>query len=294
MVILQQLASIQLSSFGGVAELVFKRVLTKKVVYFVTDQYKPGSIKSLEREKRKASDGTIRVRIEKREQKRLKQWKKYLRNDQNKFELVKFLLEDWSHPTRDAHLFPPATILFLNCGSQLFRLSLKDGLIECVSELICDQEKADTKVFLCTKHAELLGVSAACISTMNSDIAIYALYFALQISVPMYIEIRTSDRRRCIDIRNVVSEIREEVCLALPALHSFTGNDYTSAFYGIGKVKALNILIRSEDHIETFKAIGDQFTLNAELFPLAEQFMCELYGLSQCSSTTEARYKKFC
>ena len=59
MVILQQLASIQLSSFGDVAELVFKRVLTKKVVYFVTDQYKPGSIKSLEREKRKASDGTM-------------------------------------------------------------------------------------------------------------------------------------------------------------------------------------------------------------------------------------------
>ena len=175
MVILQQLASIQLSSFGDIAELVFKRVLTKKVVYFVTDQYKPGSIKSLEREKRKASDGTIRVRIEKREQKRLKQWKKYLRNDQNKFELVKFLLEDWSHPTRDAHLFPPTTILFLNCGSQLFRLSLEDGLIECVSELVCDQEEADTKVFLCTKHAEVLGVLASCISTVDSDIAIYVL-----------------------------------------------------------------------------------------------------------------------
>ena len=38
------------------------------MVYFVTDQYKPGSIKSHEREKRKASDGTMQVRIEKREQ----------------------------------------------------------------------------------------------------------------------------------------------------------------------------------------------------------------------------------
>ena len=66
MVILQQLPSIQLSSFGDVAELVFKRVLTKKVVYFVTDQYKPGSIKSLKHEKIKASNGTMRVRIEKK------------------------------------------------------------------------------------------------------------------------------------------------------------------------------------------------------------------------------------
>ena len=73
MVILQQLASIQLTTFGDVAELVFKRVLTKKVVYFVTDQYKPGSIKYLEREKRKALNGPMRVWIEKREQKRPKQ-----------------------------------------------------------------------------------------------------------------------------------------------------------------------------------------------------------------------------
>ena len=43
-------------------------------------------------------------------------------------------------------------------------------------------------------------------------------------------EIGTSDRRRCIDIRNVASEIR---------YYSFSGNDYTSAFYETGKVKAL-------------------------------------------------------
>ena len=123
MVILQQLASIQLTTFGDVAELVFKRVLTKKVVYFVTDQYKPGSIKYLELEKRKALNGPMRVWIEKREQKRPKQRKKYLRDDQNKSEPAKFLLEDWSHPTRYAHLFPSATILFFNSGSQFFFLS---------------------------------------------------------------------------------------------------------------------------------------------------------------------------
>ena len=135
-------------------------------------------------------------------------------------------------------------------------------------------------MFLCAKHAEALGVSVACILTVDSDIAICALYFALQISISVHIESGTSNQRRCIDIRNIVSEIREEACLALPALHLFTGNDYTGAFYGTGKVKALNILIRSEDRIKTFNAIGDQFTLNAELFPLVEQFVCELYGLS--------------
>ena len=123
-------------------------------------------------------------RIEKRGQRRPKQWKKYLRNDQNKSKNVKFLLEDWSHPTRNAHLLPPAN--FFNCPSQTFRLSLKDGLIECVSELICDQEEADTKVFLCTKHAESFEVSAACISTVDSDIAIYAVFYFANINSYVY------------------------------------------------------------------------------------------------------------
>ena len=125
MVILEQLTLIQLTSFGDVAEFVFKRVLTRKVVYSVTDQYKPGSIKSLEREKRKTFDCTIQVRIEKREQQQPKQWKKYLRNDQNKWDIAKFLLEDWSM-TRNAHLFPPAN--FFNCASQILRSILKIDL----------------------------------------------------------------------------------------------------------------------------------------------------------------------
>ena len=66
MVILQQPASIQLTLFDHVGEFVFERVLTKKVLYLFTDQYKPGLIKSLEHEKRKTSDDTMRTRIEKK------------------------------------------------------------------------------------------------------------------------------------------------------------------------------------------------------------------------------------
>ena len=66
MAILQQLVSIQLISFGDVVVFVFKRVLTRKAVYFITDQYNPGSTKSVECERRKASDGTMQLRIEKK------------------------------------------------------------------------------------------------------------------------------------------------------------------------------------------------------------------------------------
>ena len=82
--------------------------------------------------------------------------------------------------TCNAHLFPPGN--FVNCAAQTVRLILKDGLIKCVSELIYDQEETDTKVFLCTKHAELLEVSAACVSTVDSDIAIYAVFYFANIN----------------------------------------------------------------------------------------------------------------
>ena len=89
-------------------------------------------------------------------------------------------------------------------------------------------------MLLYTKHAEAMAASTACGSSVDADVAIYVLYFVLQISIPMYIRICTSDRRRCMNIQNIINEIREEVFLVLSALHSFTGNYSTSAFYGNG------------------------------------------------------------
>ena len=39
MVLLQQLSSVNLSSFGDVSEYLLRRIMKKKIVYFVTDQY---------------------------------------------------------------------------------------------------------------------------------------------------------------------------------------------------------------------------------------------------------------
>lgn len=43
-------------------------------------------------------------------------------------------------------------------------------------------------------------------------------------------------------MRNVVGKIMEKFCLVLPALHSFTGNDYSNSC-GIGKDKKCKIKI---------------------------------------------------
>ena len=63
MVIIQQLGSLCLATFGEISEYVLKRITShsSKVIYFVTDQYYDDSLKGCER-KRRASAGSIRIK----------------------------------------------------------------------------------------------------------------------------------------------------------------------------------------------------------------------------------------
>lgn len=133
MVLLQQLARIVLPTFGDVSEYLIKRILKDStIVYFVTDQYLPGSVKSFERQKR-MSAGSLRFRIERREQRRTRQWGKYLQNAQNKTELVSFLLKDWSDENRFFDVLL-GKILYVNVGSAFFKLYCRGDTVSiCIS-----------------------------------------------------------------------------------------------------------------------------------------------------------------
>ena len=110
-----------------------------------------------------------------------------------------------------------------------------------------DQEEAGTKMFLCSQHAKSRGMTSVCINAMDSDIALYALYFKDEIEVNMDINIGVTHRKRIIIVSNIALEIGRNCCLALPALHAFMGYDYTCAFHGIGKVKAFKPMKSSID-----------------------------------------------
>ncbi len=125
MVILQQLENAKLSTFGQLSEHILQRVLKAKEVFFVTDQYLVGSIKSFERAKRGKS-GSLRIRIERREQARPRQWSKYLKDGQNKTELIQFLLDDWADPFRYRVELTDRTVFF-NCKSKFFKLTCDHG-----------------------------------------------------------------------------------------------------------------------------------------------------------------------
>ena len=89
------MGKIDAEAFGEVSEYLLKKIMKSSYrVYLVTDQHVVGLIKSLERAFRATRWDTIRVRIDRRDQFQLKQWSKYLRDAENKEELVAFLLRD--------------------------------------------------------------------------------------------------------------------------------------------------------------------------------------------------------
>ena len=103
MVILQQTDASSLATFGDLAESILDRVLRWSKfehVYFVTDQYRKYSIKGYERRRRWEALEKLRIKVERRDQKLPTQFRKFLRHDENKTEIVRFLLEEWSHSTR--------------------------------------------------------------------------------------------------------------------------------------------------------------------------------------------------
>ena len=110
MVLFNKMGKIDAETFGEVPEYLLKKIMkSNSTVYFVTDQYVVGSIKSFEKACCTTQSGTIRVQlltggtsywqestiIDKRDKFWSKQWSNYLRDADNKEELVAFFLIDW-------------------------------------------------------------------------------------------------------------------------------------------------------------------------------------------------------
>ena len=96
---------------------------------------------------------------------------------------------------------------------------------------------------MCAKHASSKFHNAV-IHTVDTDICIYAPFFALKLALNLFI----TNGKDFHDIQDFIEILGESVCKALPALHAFTGNDYTSSFNWIGKAKPFKILLKKEKY----------------------------------------------
>ncbi|CAB4016690.1 Hypothetical predicted protein [Paramuricea clavata] len=297
MVIIQQTPSTSLETFGDISKYVLERITSvqHKFVYFTTDQYREDSLKSCER-KRRAPEGSIRIQITRRDKKIPKQFKKFLDNGCNKVGLVRFFLEDWSDPERFKAIIAHR-VLFITLEPRAYRLEVKDDLVRSVPEenLFSNQEEADTKMFLCSQHAiQELFCGSICITTVDSDVGVLATYYKDVLPSNLFLQIGSKGKKRILDVSKMHESIGKDMSDALPALHALSGCDYTSPFFGIEKQKMYKVVKKSDNFNDVLASMGRSVNFEMEVFPIIQEIVSECYGVKNCQSINDARYRKFC
>ena len=84
-----------------------------------------------------------------------------------------------------------------------------------VSDLQSHQEEADTKMFLCASYASILGFERVKIITVDTDVAILALYFQSKLDISIYMEIGTGSKVHYLILRQIQSMMKLKMCCLL-------------------------------------------------------------------------------
>ena len=149
--------------------------------------------------------------------------------------------------------------------------------VQDVKESFCDQEEADTKVFWCANFAYTLGLNSCCIVSVDTDVGILELFYSVSFhNKKLYIQLGSKNNVLILDLSQ--SDIAHNVKLALPGLHSLTGCDSTSSFYGKGKIKPYKLMKSSYRVIHAMQRLGPSLHIKKAEKHILEEFVCELYG----------------
>lgn len=142
----------------------------------------------------------------------------------------------------------------------------------------------------------------------DTDVFVLLLYYVHQVSGRLLFETGTGSHRRRMHVPTVASAIGSRMCMALPALHSFTGCDTTSAFVRKGKRKGFDLLesaLRNDGRssaskvnilscLSAFESLGSvEATVSDDQLHALERFVCMLYGKPTCTDVNKARYSIF-
>ena len=111
-------------------------------------------------------------------------------------------------------------------------------------------------------------------------------FYAYNSDVSMYIEFVPKSTRRYIDINKCLSYIGENIAMALPFFHAFSGADATTSFYRKSKANIFTNWMKSSNFDEITTAfqmlswLPSNDTIMNECLPVLKSFICEIYGES--------------
>ena len=84
----------------------------------------------------------------------------------------------------------------------------------------------------------------------------------------------------------------DSVSKALHGLHGFAGCDTINAFSGKRKIKPLHLILKNYCNMNLFASIGEEPNSSEDLFEIAQQFVCKLYGYKE-KNTNIVCYKLY-
>ena len=98
---------------------------------------------------------------------------------------------------------------------------------------------------------------------------------------------------RYIDVNNIFGDLGSKVCSSLPALHAFTGCNYTASVSRKRKIRPLRILDKDESVQGVFSDIHMNKSVNDSNIYTFQKFVCEIYGYKNILKINEVRLNIF-
>ena len=207
-------------------------------------------------------------------------------------------MDEWTNHV-DIEVLYGHTIFFA-LEKECYSFTVRDEKVirEEVAMLVCCHEEADTRIMFHLHHI-LAANTGESISIRSSDTDVFILLIyhvsnhTTSSTVWMDFGLSSNNTRRYINISQLVDHLPQDVIDALPALHAFTGSDYTASMMNKGKLKALELMMKSDIYTQAFAGLGNSDCVHSTNLVDIERFTCALYGMRKLRNINDVRFAMF-
>ena len=217
-----------------------------------------------------------------------KNWKDFLRVDENKTELFAFLSREAVNLP-----LPQDKELYATDGSGVLCSPAESHLAGLAP---CSHEEADTRLLLHVADAVQKGCKKVTIRTVDTDVVVLAVAsFSKAAPDELWIAFGVGSSFRYIAVHEMVATMSPTQCMTLPVFHAFTGCGTVSAFAGRGKKTAWETW-------KSFPEVNDAFSellcmpseVSERSMLLLERFVVLMYDrTSESMEVNDARKQLF-
>ena len=286
-------------TFGKISQTIFYGLCNISVsqrIDVVFDRYVTPSIKDYERETRADGETNRPYVISGPDQKRPHDFLKALRNNNFKTALVRYLVHSW-HDDALVNILGTKT-LFVTCDDKCFSFNVVNNAMA-KHEIVSMKSGAEEADYRMLFHAASFPSPAnIVIRTVDTDVLCITLGIRKYLPVDSHIWLEighySDNTLEFVDTDAIYGFLGEKMSDALPALHVFTGSDYTPSFYKKGKIRPLQLLRKHEDIQVAFASLGSSEDINCNTKELIEKFVCLMYSQpKRVVQVSDARFNHF-